>query len=285
MFARRALPACLMALALLSGCITVHVAPQGAEPLLAGLGLEPGDRVVARWQDSFFEATVVTVQDKLVTVAWDVPPPERSHLPRGWVERIAPPAADAQGWQLCRRSETWVPCQIEASGPQAVKVKLAGLAESLSLDPEELCPVPAGLRGWVARRAEAEQAAATLAAQIDPQAPLSAGQAVQPDQRVLGRWIDGGWYEARVAGQGDGSVTLVWSDGSAPSPVPVGDVAPIPDAPEALQPGAVAFCRWSAAARWWPARVEEASSTVLRVTYRDGEEGRVAPGECVGARP
>ena len=44
---------------------------------------------------------------------------------------------------------------------------------------------------------------------------IKAGQAVQPGQRVLGRWSNGGWWEAEVKQVTDDSVTFRWADGGA----------------------------------------------------------------------
>src|SRR4051812_31085477 len=98
--------------ALGAACVppVMHVHVNGETPIQGGLGLEPGDRVIARWKDGLFAATVITVRHNLVTVAWDQPPPAESHVARAWVAPIAPLPGDVAvgSWAACADGESFV---------------------------------------------------------------------------------------------------------------------------------------------------------------------------------
>src|SRR5687767_8391021 len=95
--------------AFVAGCIHVHVPPANAPR--GGAGLQPGDRVVTRLRNEFREATVITVDGALVTVGWDLPPPDRTQVARSWIVRLdEKPGKPRPGdWRLCPSDESWVP--------------------------------------------------------------------------------------------------------------------------------------------------------------------------------
>lgn len=262
-----------------------HATPEVVGHAPDGGPLAPGARVVARWQDTFWEATVVAVQGDLVTVAWDQPPPELSHRPRGWVARMdAPPAAASAGdWLLCRADNRfWHLCQVEAVDGDALEVVAATDARSYTAARADTLPVPAGLVDWAARHGAAALERARLAARLQSVEPVTAGKPARVQARVLARWSDGNWWEAEVTAARDGQIVAAWADGSAPLALPPAQVAPLANAPRARAAGELALCKWGASTRWWAAYIDE-GATGLEVAYSDGTREPLRD-QCVTGR-
>jgi hypothetical protein len=246
--------------------------------------LAPGARVVARWQDAFWEATVVAVQGDLIVIAWDQPPPEISYRPRGWVVREdAPPAAAAPGdWLLCRADRVWHLCHVEAADGDALRLVAISDARSVTLDRVDTLPVPAGLVSWAARHGAAALERARLAARLRGLAPATAGKPARVRDRVLARWTDGSWWEAEVRAVSGSQITVAWADGSTPSGVPPEHVAPLANAPVARGAGELALCKWGESTRWWAAYIDEGAAG-LEVAYEDGTREPLRE-QCVAGR-
>ena len=253
----------------------------------AGADLAPGARVVARWQDGFWEATVVAVQGDLIVIAWDQPPPEPSYRPRGWVVRAeAPPAAAQAGdWLLCPAERVWHLCQVEAmeSGDgDALRVVVVSDARAYTLARADVLPVPAGLVDWAARHGSAQLERARLAARLQGVEPVTAGKPVRVRDRVLARWTDGSWWEAEVKAAAGSQITVAWADGSAPTALPPAHVAPLAGAPAARGTGELALCKWGQGTRWWAAYIEKVAAG-LEVVYSDGTREPLRE-QCVTGR-
>jgi hypothetical protein len=280
------------------------LAPRGASPACAhaptgatngapgdaaidapGGELAPGARVVARWQDAFWEATVVAAQGDLMTVAWDQPPPELSYRPRGWVTRMdAPPAAAAAGdWLLCRAaSPVWHLCHVESVDGDALELVAVTDASAHTMARADTLPVPAGLVDWAARHGGAALERARLAARLQSVKPATAGKPVRVRDRVLARWSDGSWWEAEVTAVSGGQIVVAWADGSAATGVAPAQVAPLADAPRARAAGELALCKWGESTRWWTAYIDKGHAG-LDVMYSDGTREPLRE-QCVAGR-
>ncbi len=268
----------------LGGCTYVTPAAPCAAAPQAGADLEPGDRVLARWRGGFWQATVLNVQGKLVTVAWDVPPPERSYLPRGWVvkKEVEAPAVEPGQWLLCRQ-EVWELCRFESMEGGTWKVIFASDGSSAEIDSLDVASVPEDLRSWAARRGDSQMNEALLSETVNPSAPLNAGSPVTQGKKVLARWTDGNWYGGTVSESKGTTVTVEWGDGSPALAIPNTNVAPLPGQGQTLKAGDLAFCRWESSARWWRARIDRVDGSVLAITYRDGTKGKLGPADCLVA--
>jgi len=275
--------ATLLTMLLAAGC-THLVQTQCFDRYTGGYGLEPGDRVVARWRADFYDATVITVHGKLVTVAWDMPPPERSELPRGWVQlQGAKAELKARDAALCRVGEGWVLCVVEHAAGDDLGVTLSIDGSGRSLAGDQVLPVPEGLRAWARARLDTLLRQHKLRSTINPTAPAGAGKPVQEGQRVVAQWAPNSWWEATVRTVGDGSVTVSWTDGSGEMTLPAASVAPIPES-SSLGPGDLAYCRWQGSQQWYPARVDRVGQGGLQVTYQDGSTGQAAHLQCLPAK-
>jgi hypothetical protein len=261
------------------------VAPGSALAAAPGSAdLAPGARVVARWQDAFWEATVVAVQGDLIVIAWDQPPPEISYRPRGWVVREeAPPATAAPGdWLLCRGDRVWHLCHVESADGDALRLVAISDARSYTLDRADTLPVPAGLVSWAGRHGAAALERARLAARLQGLEPATAGKPARVRDRVLARWTDGSWWEAEVRAAAGGQITVAWADGSAPTALPPAHVAPLANAPVARGAGELALCKWGASTRWWAAYIDKGAAG-LEVAYEDGTREPLRE-QCVAGR-
>lgn len=279
-----------LAMALLTpgGCIHVHVGGghDGVPAeLKGGQGLQPGDRVVARWKTGLFDATVLTVQQRLVLLAWDQQPPDRSWVPVGWVQLRAEEGGRASvgDWMLCRRGEVWAPCQVQDRDGRVRRVTWADDAREDTLAGEDTVDVPVELRGWLSRRAEAQLHGVRTQRELAGLRPVDAGQPVSAGQAVLATWNDGNWYMAELQGVEGEQAVVAWADGTAPSSVPLTRVSPLPAQPEVLAPGSLAICVWQGGARWWRARIGAVRDRKMLVEYIDGTEATLGAGECVPA--
>jgi hypothetical protein len=270
-----------LALAALALGFTLHAtlreraAPAPGAEVLASPArgdLAPGAPVVARWQDAFWEATVVSVQGELVVIAWDQPPPELSYRPRGWLARTDRPPASAKvgDWLLCPADRgVWQPCHVETVDGDVLQAIAIDDARPRTVALGATLPVPAGLAERTARLGEAALERARLAARLEAVEPVTAGKPVKARDRVLARWTDGSWWEAEVAAMAGDQITVAWADGSAPTAVPAAHVAALADAPRARKAGELALCKWGQGTRWWSARIDEGAAG-LEVAYSDG---------------
>jgi hypothetical protein len=252
-----------------------------------GPELAPGARVVGRWQDAFWEATVVAVQGDLIVVAWDQPPPEISYRPRGWVVRADEPAAAAAvgDWLLCRSDRVWHLCQVESgeSGDgDALRVVAISDARSYTMQRADTLPVPAGLVSWAMRHGAAALERARLAARLQSVEPAMVGKPARVRDRVLARWTDGSWWEAEVTAVSGAQTTVAWADGSAPMGLPPAHVAPLKGAPLARGAGELALCKWGESTRWWAAYIDTGAAG-LEVAYADGTREPLRE-QCVTGR-
>jgi hypothetical protein len=273
-------------LTVLTSCIHVHVPSQGAPR--GGGGLSPGDRVVARSRGELREATVITVDGVLVTVAWDHGSPERSQLARTWIVR-----ADERGrgpvksgdWRWCPSDEIWVPCRAEPAGDGLALQYADGTRRTIAA--RDSLPIPAGLIDWTRARGQkildvALDVSAPPEVDLNTLRPRAAGRPVAIGDRVLAHWSGGGWWEARVDLVSTNEIIVSWADGSAATPVSVAEVAPLTNDP--LSGGDVGLCRWTDT-QWWPARITHRTSSRLHIIYSDGTPLDVPTNECVAATP
>jgi hypothetical protein len=272
---------------LLAACErTVIVRDRCAEPR-AGQGLTPGERVLARYKDGFHEGTVITVQGRLVTVAWDDGSPERSYLPRGWVRSTDRPGRVAPGeWATCRPEQTWELCRVDGVQPGQVQASLTSSGRQAALKPRQVFPVPETLRGWAGELGGERLTQARRQRLLTNARPAATGQALRPGQRVLAEWQTDSWWEARVIRLDKDQVTVRWIDGSGEQTLPPAQVASLePGAERVLQAEDIALCQWGGGSgRWWSAFVERVDQDQIEVTYSDGSKGQLAPGNCLVAR-
>jgi hypothetical protein len=247
--------------------------------------LAPGVRVVARWQDAFWEATVVAAQGDLITVAWDQPPPELSYRPRGWVGRMDETVATAAvgDWLLCLGSgRAWHLCQVEVVEGERLGLVSSTDARAFGIAREDTLPVPPGLASWAARHGTATLAAARLVTRLQDVQPATAGKPARAGDRVLARWSDGAWWEAEVEAVAAAEVVVAWADGSAPTGVAPAQVAPLGDAPRASKRGELALCKWGQSTRWWAAYIDDGTAGA-EVVYADGTREPLRE-QCVAGR-
>lgn len=284
--------ASLALLVLATGCERTHViktqcvssAPTG------GQGLTPGERVVARHKEAFREGTVITVQGRLVTVAWDDGSPERSYLPRAWIrslERRGKVVRKGQ-WALCRPGAAWELCRVEDLEQDRILASLAGDGERWKLSRRRTHPLPAGLSGWAEERGTELLRKTRRKRMLKRARPGTAGQSVERGQRVLAEWTTDSWWEATVVSVEKSRVVVSWIDSGGRQTVQPSQVAPLvtasPGAGAArLRRGDLAFCKWRGSSQWWQAWIERLSETTARITYRDGVQDRVAVGQCLAA--
>jgi hypothetical protein len=268
-----------------TGCHTV-VQTNCFEVPRGGHGLEPGQIVVARFRAEFYQGVVFTVRGKLVTVMWDEPPPEKSHLPLGWVQPVSDPAARVREGDpaLCDLGDNgrWSLCQVKRVDREVVTV-IPVTGSDATVPRDRVIPVPKGLTAWARKRLDQLLEQRKLQATINPTAPLNAGSPVTVGQTVLAMWGSGGWWEATVRTVGGGSVTVSWGDGSGEATMPASKVAPLPES-STLSPGDLALCSWSGSKQWFPARVDRVEDKELHITYRDGTKGVVQHLRCAPAR-
>lgn len=244
--------------------------------------LAPGARVVARWQDAFWEATVVAVQGELVTVAWDQPPPELSYRPHGWVVRmdVSPAYPKAGDWLLCRAdSRVWNLCRVKSVDGDALEIVAITDARPRTTARADTLLVPVGLEDWAKGHGALTLARARLAAFLKGVEPVTAGKPARVRDRVLARWTDGSWWEAEVKAVSGGQITVAWADGSAPTALPPADVAPLANAP-VPRASEVALCKWGEGTRWWQALITDDADGVL---YEDGTSEPLRE-QCVAGR-
>lgn len=273
-------------LILLGACERTVVVRERCDEPTAGQGLTPGERVVARYKDGFHEGTVITVQGRLVTVAWDDGAPERSYLPRGWVRSTDRPGRVTAGeWAICRPTQAWELCRVDAAEPGHVQASLTSNGRQVVLKPRQTFPVPETLRAW------AEELGRELLSQARRQQllararPAATGQAVQPGQRVLAEWQTDSWWEARVVRLDKEQVTVRWIDGGGEQTLPPAQIASLERGAErVLRAEDIALCQWGGSGRWWSAFVERVGQDKIEVTYSDGSKGQLAPGQCLVAQ-
>jgi hypothetical protein len=272
-------------LTVLTGCLHVHVPPQGAPR--GGSGLNPGDRVVARSRGELREATVITVDGALVTLAWDAGSPDRSQLTRSWIVRVderGRGTVKAGDWRWCPSEEAWVPCRAEPAGDGLALQYADGTKRTIAA--RDTLPIPAGLTHWTRARGEKlldvalDVGPPPQEIDLDTLRPRAAGQPVAIGDRVLAHWSGGGWWEAKVDRISPSEVVVSWADGSAATPVSVTEVAPMTN--DLLGGGDVGLCRWTDT-QWWPARITNRASGRLHIIYSDGTALDVPTQECVAA--
>ncbi len=236
-----------------------------------------GDRVVGRLRGAFLEGTATKVEPNLVTVQWDVAPPEVSAVPAGWVTR-SDATSVSPGWALCRDGESWALCEVrEAKGARALVATAWGEAEAEAGD---ALPVPPALAEWARREGPRQLRRAAATERMKLARPANAGGAVQPGTAVLAQWTDGNWWEGAVAEQAGANVAIDWLDGSHGSVKPE-QVAALVPVGERAEEGMVALCRWQAQARWWRAVIERRRGQRLDVLYEDNTRGSLSVRDCV----
>lgn len=266
-----------------TACLHVHV-HTGAEPQ-AGQGLEPGDRVVARWQVVFYEATVLTVQGKLVTVAWDSPPPEQSQIAVGFVQRLdaAPTTLVENQWLLCPGDGHWELCRSTSLVDDEVEVLLLANGKRRRFARREVLAVPEAMSPWL--QAQGAQKLRVLARQqrFAHAVPITAGRPVQAGELVVARWRDDAWWGGVVKEVHGSTVIIAWGDGTEDA-TPAIDVAPLAPQPQGVKAGDLAFCTFGGSAQWWPVQIESAEGGSLSAVYLDDTPGEFSPGDCVLAR-
>lgn len=250
----------------------------------AGAGLVPGERVVARFRDAFHEATVITVQGKLVTIAWDEPPPERAYLPRDWVASFEELRSPRQGeWALCWHKVAWQLCRVEHLGDGKVTASLSSDGSQVTLPPRRCLTVPGKLRGWAEERGPELLRLARREAAFKGARPATAGRPAKPGDRVLAEWMQNSWWEATVVGQAEAGITVKWVAGGGEQTVTAEQVAPLYGLRGAqIGPETPVFCA-SSGTSWAPAWVDSATSTMLQVSYAGGSKGSVPRKDCVPA--
>jgi hypothetical protein len=274
----------MLLLSLISACIAVPTQSACPKKNTGGLGLEPGDRAVARWRDSFQEGTVITVQGKLVTMAWDMPPPERSQLPRHWLQPLKARGGNPQKgtWLLCNLEGSWDLCRVETVDTMPMMNKMGGASiqviRAMDGDKQPLAraqtlPIPTAIREWARRRGEVQLARARQSRQINPTVPDSAGNAVIRGQRVIARWTGDAWLEATVLSVDADLITIRWLDGSGDKAVARAYTAEVPQNDLALN-----------SLQWWPARVDQVNPTALTVTFKNGRISKLPLSHCIPAR-
>ncbi len=261
-------------------------------PVLAALALggclrpsfAPGDRVVARWQSSFRGATVLEARGNLITVQWDVRPPDTAGVPAAWAVAAGSPTPVPPGsWLLCEGENRWTLCRVrEVHGEVFVVDGEDGAG--VEVDRSETLPVPKALHAWAEREGPRQVARARGMEALADAVPARAGQAVEKGMRVLAKWTDGTWWEATVSGVSEAGVEVAWADGSAATTLDRLGVAPLENVVP-LAEGAAAFCRWKTGTRWWRALVTRASGASLAVDYADGDRARLRPGDCRAREP
>lgn len=111
--------------------------------------------------------------------------------------------------------------------------------------------------------------------------PATAGQPVQIGQRVVARWRDGSWWDARITAVDGDLVTAAWLDGSAPTALPRHHVAPLDAPATALAANGLALCARDASTRWSDARAAVVGGAAVAV-YGDGMM-QVLAGQCIPA--
>lgn len=284
-FPKPVLFALIAALSLpMSGCERTVVVRDRCQEPRAGAGLVPGERVLARFKDAFHEATVITVQGRLVTVAWDTPPPERSYLPRSWILSIERPAKVAQGqWALCRPASSWELCRIDSVQQDLIVASLTSDGQQATLRARRAFPLPAKLRGWAEEHGGELLAQARRKLVFARARPAAAGQAVKIGQRVLAEWQQDSWWEATVVKVDKAKVTVSWIDSSGEHGLQPMQVAPLETDMSGLKPESVAFCKWAGSGQWWKAWVERLSRGSAQVIYSDGSKAQVTAGQCLPA--
>lgn len=264
--------------------VHVHTHP----PAEAGLGLVPGDRVVARWRDAFWSATVLTVEERLVTVAWDVPPPDTSRVSREWMRKLEHPGDDllAGAWVLCPgSSDAFIPCRVEGVEADEADVRLTDSGSFIRLPRAHLFLVPDELYAWVVDKGDAAIERYLMADRLQSVVPLSAGEPVaRPGAEVLARWSDGEWWRGTAIAIDGGEITVAWADGSEPLALAPGDVAPLGNDDGRLEKGSVALCQYGDTTRWSRAHVVALGSKDLEVRYIDGTAVKLATSRCVSGR-
>ncbi len=250
----------------------------------AGQGLTPGERVVARLKETFREGTVITVQGRLVTVAWDDGTPERSYLPRGWVRSLDQQSAPIkQGqWALCRPKPTlWELCRVDRVQGDQLQASLISDGASWQIARRQSVALPAKLNAWAEERGSELLKLARRKIQLERSTPASAGQAVKPGQSVLAEWSKGSWWEARVTRVQKDAINVTWADGGTKVVQP-SQVAPLTGAAQ-LRSGDLAFCKWNSSTQWYKAWIERRSDASAQITYRDGTGGKVLLKSCLPA--
>jgi len=255
-----------------------------AEPR-AGQGLVPGERVVARFKETFGEGTVITVQGPLVTVAWDDGTPERSYLPRGWVRSLdkqGTPVKQGQ-WALCRPKTSWELCRVERAQGDQVQASLIsdGLRWHWQIARRRTWSLPAKLNAWAEERGTELLKLARRKTLLEGSLPATAGQSVKVGQTVLAEWTKDSWWEAKVIKVDRDAIRVTWIDGGSQVVQP-SQVAPLTNAPQ-LSSGDLAFCKWNSSTQWYQAWIERRSDASAQITYRDGKGGKVALKSCLPA--
>ncbi|MBN2359256.1 MAG: hypothetical protein JXR83_07360 [Deltaproteobacteria bacterium] len=271
-------------LAGLAACITLQVDTQPR--FRGGEGLEPGDRVVARWHEGFWEATVLDVNQKLVTVAWDTPPPEQSYIARQWiVRRDAHPQLAAKGhWLLCQTGESWELCHVEFADADAINVIVIADGASRTFCRDEVLAIPGALEPWVAKNGARAIEQLALERKFAHAVPITAGQQISEGDIVIARWSDDNWWSGTVKAVHGNLVSIAWTDGSEDDDIPAVFVAPMPRQRAAFAPGDLAFCTYSGSSQWWPARIVRHHGAEVDVTFLDETRATLVASDCVPAR-
>jgi hypothetical protein len=245
---------------------------------------EPGDRVAARWQEAFYEGTVLSLDRKLLMVQWDQPPPEKSGLPVDWAVRLQSKVDPrVGGWLLCPSGKRWTLCQVRAA--QGTQLDVSAVeGDPLHFRADELLPLPAGCVEWAAKLGPQLAHHARTVEQLPQAAPASVGQPAAIGTLILARWQDGNWWEATVASLEGQNTLVAWKDGSSPTLVDTGEVAPVHPLAGGLEEGELLICRWKKDTRWWRAAVDKAHGAAIDLTWEDGTTGRASAGDCIRAR-
>jgi len=268
----------------MAACITLHVDTQ--PHFKGGSGLEPGDRVVAHWHEGFWEATVLDVNDKLVTVAWDTPPPEQSYLARNWIVRQdAHPKQVAIGhWLLCQTGESWELCHVETADADAINVTVISDGASRTFRRDEVLAIPEAMQAWVAKNGARAIEQLALERKFAHAVPITAGQQVSEGDIVIARWSDDNWWSGTVKAVHGNMIGIGWTDGSEDDAIPAVYVAPMPRQRMTYAPGDLAFCTYSGSSQWWPARITRHQGAEVDVTFLDETRATLVASDCVPAR-
>lgn len=142
-------------------------------------------------------------------------------------------------------------------------------------------PQPCGLAPTPPQITYTPPPATALEVELRDLIPATAGRELEIGELVLARWSDGNWWEARVEDLSRDMAQVAWLDGSPSMDLPRQHVAPLDGERPALQPGALAMCKWQTSTRWWRAKIH-GEGNARAVLYIDGTSEPLA-GQCVPA--
>ncbi|MEZ6096704.1 MAG: hypothetical protein R3C03_21165 [Pirellulaceae bacterium] len=252
-----------------------------------------GDTVVAAWTGTqFYEAQVSAISDESVSIKWtdsqtdnERPLIDLIRLPTPGVN----PVAKIGDIVLVRRGEGayWEGAVLQAMEGDAWAYQLTGSEAKGTIAPDRLIACPDRFADNLRLEAEKTQAVATFRALVKGLRPeVPEDYTPENEQLVVAEWTFDSWWEGTITSMDDENVTVAWADGSQPTPIAKGKIAPLPadDSTYELKADQLVLVKPEYGSQWNAAKIVSIDADAVEIELANRDRRTVKNVECIPLR-